>query len=128
MKIVEGRAADLASTQRSAGFTGVVWGDPVLERTDGVVINNVFFTPGARTDWHIHESGQVLNVTSGQGRVGNRNGEQRLIRTGDTVWIEPGEEHWHGADAHTCMAHQSISLGDSEWLDPVTDAEYQPRP
>ena len=29
--------------------------------TDGVTINNVFFAPGARTFWHHHERGQILN-------------------------------------------------------------------
>ena len=60
---------------RTATFTGTVWGDPVLAETDGVTINTVSFAPGARTHWHSHDGGQVLVVTSGLGRVADRDGE-----------------------------------------------------
>jgi quercetin dioxygenase-like cupin family protein len=126
MKINPGREAALASQQRSDTFTGEVWGDPVLEATDGVLINSVFFAPRARTYWHRHERGQVLYVTSGQGRIFDRDGRGATIRAGDTVWIPPGEEHWHGADAGTYLVHLAISLGKTEWLDEVTDEEYAP--
>jgi quercetin dioxygenase-like cupin family protein len=124
MKINPGREAALPSQHRSDTFTGDVWGDPVLESTGGVTINSVFFGPRSRTYWHRHEQGQILFVTSGQGRISNRDGEGGLIRAGDTVWIPSGEEHWHGADAGTYLVHLAISLGKTEWLAEVTDAEY----
>lgn len=127
MQISRGRKDDAGSEEKSTGFTGLVYADPVLVDPDGVAINNVFFSPGARTDWHTHERGQVLHVTSGQGRVATRSAGVQVIRGGDTVWIEPGEEHWHGADADSYMVHLAVSLGGSEWFDPVTDPAYEGR-
>ena len=51
------------------------------------------------------------------------------IRPGDVVYIEPGEEHWHGATAERFMAHVAIQEADENgevvpWLDHVSDAEY----
>ena len=60
MKINRGREAGTRSELRTATFTGEVWADPVLPETDGVLINNVFFAPGARTHWHTHDQGQIL--------------------------------------------------------------------
>ena len=47
MKINRGREPGTTSEQRTATFTGEVWADPVLAETEGVVVANVFFTPGA---------------------------------------------------------------------------------
>jgi quercetin dioxygenase-like cupin family protein len=125
MKVIHGRAAGKESERRTGTFTGEVWGDPILERTDGVAINNVFFAPRARTHWHTHEGGQVLMVTFGEGKVRAHTGEEQQVRSGDVVWIPPGERHWHGAGESTCMGHVAISLGDHEWLEPVSDREYR---
>ncbi len=124
MKINRGRETGLPSERRSHNFTGAVWADPVLQSTGDVMINSVFFSPQARTFWHRHEGGQILYVTSGQGRVYARDGRGGTIGVGDTVYIPPGEEHWHGADSDTYLVHLAISLGASEWLDEVTDLEY----
>ncbi len=52
------------------------------------------------------------------------------IRPGDVVYIEPGEEHWHGATPDRFMAHVAIQEADENgevvtWLDHVTDSEYR---
>lgn len=124
MKINRGRVEGKPSESRTENFTGTVWGDPVLTGTDGVLINNVFFEPGSRTYWHSHDGGQVLHVLAGQGRVCLRGGEPETIHTGDIVFFEPGEEHWHGADESQYLLHLAISLGGHAWLEPVTDEEY----
>ena len=124
MKINHGREAGTRSELRSATFTGEVWGDPVLPETDSVLINNVFFAPGARTHWHTHHQGQVLVVAAGEGRARARDGSGGRLTAGDVVWIPPGEEHWHGASPDSYMLHLAISLGGHDWLDPVTDEEY----
>ena len=124
MKINRGREAGTRSEQRTATFTGEVWGDPVLPETHGVLINNVFFAPGARTHWHTHHQGQILVVTAGGGRARARDGNGGELAAGDVGWIPPGEEHWHGAAPHSYLLHLAISLGGHDWLDPVTDEEY----
>jgi quercetin dioxygenase-like cupin family protein len=127
MRIVKGGRAGTPAEQRTATFTGIVWGDSVLAETDGVLINSVSFAPGARTHWHRHGGGQVLVVTSGSGMVYDRAGEGGEITTGDVVFIEPGVEHWHGAGPDSPLVHLAISLHGHEWLEPVSDEQYLPR-
>jgi quercetin dioxygenase-like cupin family protein len=112
----------------SETFTGSVWGDPVLPTTDGTTINDVFFAPGARTYWHRHERGQILVVAVGEGLMGQEGGSVRRISAGDKIWIPAGERHWHGATATTALLHLAISLGSTEWLEPVSEEEYATSP
>ena len=112
-------------------FTGNVWQDPIIEADEParVRVLRVSFEPGARTAWHIHPLGQTLHVTSGVGLMGLRNETPQLIKAGDTVWIPPGEEHWHGASATNSMTHiaiqEALDGSVAEWLDKVSDGEYQ---
>jgi len=124
MKVFHGRVAGKPSEQRGPTFTGTVWADPVMPSMDNVGINNVFFSPGARTFWHTHEYGQVLQVTSGCGWICLDGEAPQLIRTGDVVWIGPGERHWHGAASDSYMVHTATSLGKATWLEEVAEADY----
>ncbi|HML12398.1 MAG TPA: cupin domain-containing protein [Xanthobacteraceae bacterium] len=111
-------------------FTGTVWQDPIIEAPTPARIrcNRVSFEPGARTAWHTHPLGQTLHVVFGVGRVQAEGGPVREIRAGDTVWIPPGEKHWHGAGPNTRMVHiamQEMLDGKAvTWLEHVTDAQY----
>ena len=112
-------------------FTGTVYIDGIRNPDDQSAIGcaHVRFTPGARTVWHTHPMGQTLYVTDGIGLVASRGGEVREIRPGDVVYIEPGEEHWHGATADRFMAHVAMQEADENgqvvtWLDRVTDEDY----
>ena len=125
MKIFPGRQSGASSEQRSSTFTGQAFADPVMATTDGVTINNVFFSPGARTYWHTHEVGQILNVTAGQGWVCVYGETPQPLRTGDTVWIPKGEKHWHGAAANSYLLHTAISIGKTEWQEEVDEQQYQ---
>ena len=93
---------------------------------------SVSFDPGARTAWHRHPRGQFLIVTAGAGRVQRRGGAVEELRTGDVVWTPPDVEHWHGAAPTTAMTHIAIHehLADRvvDWLDHVTDGDYQRGP
>jgi quercetin dioxygenase-like cupin family protein len=122
--VVRGQDGRKPSDQRGATFTGVVWADPVLPGVDGVTIATVFFSPGARTFWHHHERGQILQVLAGRGFVCTRGLEPEELRAGDTVWVPPGEQHWHGAAPGSFLTHTAISLGTTEWADEVAEAEY----
>lgn len=124
MKAFAGRVTDLPSQKDVEHFVGEVWVDEMLEGISGVMSYDVFFTPGARTNWHSHTEGQLLYVTGGSGRVVSRNGESLRVRAGDIVWTEPDEHHWHGADPDSYMNHTAVSLGEAVWFDPVNDAEY----
>jgi quercetin dioxygenase-like cupin family protein len=113
---------------KASQFTGQAVGDAVLPATDGVIINTVSFAPGARTHWHSHERGQILVVTAGYGLICTHGEAPRPIRTGDWIWIPPGERHWHGAAPGTFLTHTAISLGSTDWSDEVTEDEYTASP
>jgi quercetin dioxygenase-like cupin family protein len=123
MQIHRGRVDGKPSEQRDSTFTGQVWADGLL-REDGVIVNTVMFPPGARTNWHVHGAGQILIVQNGRGFVGDADGGGHAIGAGDVVWFAPGERHWHGAGPDTYMTHIAISLGSSDWSEPVDDEQY----
>jgi quercetin dioxygenase-like cupin family protein len=106
-------------------FTGNAYPYLTMAATDGVTINTVDFTPGARTFWHHHQDGQILQVLAGRGLVQSEGGPVVVLRAGDTVWVPPGERHWHGAAPDSFMVHTAISLGQTHWAEPVTDEAYQ---
>ena len=111
-------------------FSGEVWQDPIIEASEPARVRalKVVFEPGARTAWHTHPLGQTLYVLSGVGLVGLRNIAPQTINAGDTVWIPPGEEHWHGASATNSMTHiaiqEELNGSVAEWLEKVSDEQY----
>ena len=116
-------------------FTGAVYIDSVAPPSDASRLNvsSVHFTPGARTAWHTHPNGQTIYVLEGIGLAQRRGGPIELIRPGDRVFFEPGEEHWHGATANRLMTHLAmLDVGDdgapATWGDHVTDEEYGAAP
>src|SRR5215475_5527652 len=111
------------SEKRGETFTGEVWFDKVLGVPEANVAT-VTFTPGARTDWHTHEHGQILFIDRGRGYVQTRAGDGQWVAAGDVVHFPPGEEHWHGAGPDSYLVHTAVSLGATSWLTPVTDDEY----
>ncbi|MGX9351857.1 (R)-mandelonitrile lyase [Shimia sp. W99] len=124
-------AGTTPSRQGSAEyFTGNVRLDVVTESRPpaSVFAARVTFEPGARTAWHTHPVGQLLHVLSGSGLVALRGEAPRVIRPGDSVWIEPGVEHWHGAAPNTAMEHMAIQEtrngNGANWLEHVTDEDY----
>jgi quercetin dioxygenase-like cupin family protein len=78
-------------------FTGNVYVDTVATAAEAsrLAAASVHFTPGARTAWHTHPRGQTIFVTEGGRRCQRRGGPVEVIRPGDRVYFEPGEEHWH---------------------------------
>jgi quercetin dioxygenase-like cupin family protein len=115
-------------------FTGTVWQDPIIETPAPARLRavRVTFEAGARTAWHTHPLGQTLLVLSGVGRVQAEGGPLRRIRPGDTVWIAPGEKHWHGADPTIGMVHlamqESLDGVQANWLEQVSDEIYAATP
>jgi quercetin dioxygenase-like cupin family protein len=111
-------------------FTGSVRIDSPFQGTAPARVGGaiVTFEPGARTAWHTHPLGQTLIVTAGCGRVQREGGRIDEIRSGDVVWFEPGEKHWHGASPTTAMTHIAIAEALDgkvvEWMEKVNDDEY----
>ena len=112
-------------------FTGDVYIDTVATPSGAsrLSASSVRFTPGARTAWHAHPNGQTIYVTEGIGLVQRRGGHVELIRPGDRVFFEPGEDHWHGAAPTRFMTHLAMfDVGEdgasATWGPHVTDEEY----
>jgi quercetin dioxygenase-like cupin family protein len=107
-------------------FTGEVWIDPIARghEPNQLSLGNVRFTPGARTAWHSHTIAQTLYVTDGEGLVQARGEAVIKVRPGDVVNVAGHEWHWHGAAPDRPMTHLSLTEGDTEWGDHVTDVEY----
>ena len=115
----------------SEWFTGAVYLDAVAAPSNGSRLSatSVHFTPGARTAWHTHPNGQTIFVTEGVGLAQRRGGPVEVIRPGDRVFFDPGEDHWHGAAPDRFMTHLAMLEVDDEgnpaiWGDHVTDQEY----
>ena len=112
-------------------FTGTVYIDAVATPSElsRLSASSVHFTPSARTAWHTHPNGQIIWVTEGVGLAQQRGGPLEVIRAGDRVFFEPGEDHWHGAAPTRFMTHLAMLEVDDQgnaatWGEHVTDAEY----
>lgn len=122
----------LESTQGpSDWFTGTVYIDPVAGPSEPsrLSASSVHFTPGARTAWHTHPNGQTIYVTEGIGLCCRDGGQIEVLRPGDRVFFEAGENHWHGAAPSRFMTHLAMHQVDDEgnavaWGEHVSDEEY----
>lgn len=111
-------------------FTGTAWLQMLVtnDTTFNTSIGNVTFEPGARTNWHYHPGGQILLITSGKGRYGEKGKPVRELNKGDVIKCDPSILHWHGAAPDSEMSHLAIGTNPNRaavvWLQPVTDEEY----
>jgi len=116
-------------------FTGTVYIDQIAAAPAPARLQaaSVHFTPGARTAWHTHPFGQTIWVAEGVGLCQRRGGPIEVIRPGDRVYFEPGEDHWHGAAANRFMTHIAMQEADENgspvtWGEHVSDEEYGAAP
>ena len=111
-------------------FTGTVWLDEIAPAPGPAKVRvlRVSFEPGARTAWHAHPAGQTLHILSGAGRVQKAGEPVISVQPGDTVWIAPGERHWHGAAPDRSMVHLAVQAEPdgkgTAWAEHVSDHEY----
>lgn len=91
-------------------IAGAAWVQSIArpEPPSRLVVEDVTFAPNSHTIWHSHPYGQLLIITGGAGWLQTRGNSPLQIRNGDTAWIEPGEEHWHGSAEDTMLRHISI--------------------
>ena len=122
---------DTMTAGPGAWFTGNVYIDVVsTPSTSSKVMGGiVHFAPGARTAWHTHPFGQTVYVTEGISLVQREGAAVEQIRPGDRVYIEPGENHWHGASPTRFtvqLAYQEADVAGNHttWGRQVTDEEY----
>lgn len=113
-------------------FTGISY--LVNRSTDKKLpVANVTFAHGAHTFWHVHHNScQVLVAESGRGYYQIWGQKPVELRPGMVVTIPAGVKHWHGAAPHTSFQHIALmQQGDNittEWLEPVSDEEFNALP
>lgn len=119
---------------RADWFTGNVLMEPVVTAPEPARLQavRVSFEPGARTAWHTHPLGQTLYILSGVGLIGLRGQPPQIMQAGDTVWIPPSEEHWHGAAPDSAMCHLAMQEAQDGrtaiWMELVSDEDYLGEP
>ncbi len=116
----------VASAQQPAShFTGPI---QRLTETPPGLITYIHFDAGSRTNWHIHEKGQLVLVVEGVGLTQEKGGPVIELHAGEVIWCPPGVAHWHGAAPDKAGTQYNVTRGAITWLDPVTDQEYAVKP
>lgn len=91
-------------------------------------VGNVYFEPGARSNWHSHPAGQILIITDGVGYHQIEGGPIETIKKGDVVKCPPNVNHWHGASPNVGLQQlyivPNVEKGIVDWKEAVTDKEY----
>src|SRR5688500_18273089 len=111
-------------------FTGNAWASGLVadDSIYNTVVGNVYFEPGARSNWHRHPSGQILIITDGVGYHQIKGQPRQTIKKGDVVKCPANVEHWHGASPDSGMQQLYIlpktEKGIVKWLQKVTNEEY----
>ena len=111
-------------------FTGKAWATGLVANDSmyNTLVGNVFFEPGARSNWHTHPAGQILIITDGVGYHQIKGQPRQTIKKGDVVKCPPNVLHWHGASPEMGMYQMYIipktEKGIVTWLQKVTDEEY----
>lgn len=114
----------------SSNFTGKAWnfGLVVSDSIYNTLVGNVYFEPGARSNWHTHPGGQILIITDGEGYHQIKGRTRQKLKKGDVVKCPPNVMHWHGASLNVGMQQMYIvpntEKGIVTWMEPVTDKEY----
>ena len=118
------------SVAPAENFTGNAWTKSLLpiDSIYNTVVGNVYFEPGARSNWHTHPAGQILIITDGIGYHQIKGQLRETIKKGDIIKCPPNKEHWHGASQKVGMMQMYIlpktEKGLVKWLQKVTDQEY----
>lgn len=91
-------------------------------------VGNVYFEPGARSNWHTHPGGQILVITDGVGYHQIEGQPVEIIKKGDVVKCPPNVRHWHGASKEVGLQQIYIvpntEKGIVDWQEAVTDEQY----
>ena len=101
-------------------FVGKVTGHP----TTDIRMLRYSFEPGARTNWHSHEGGQVILIEKGTARVQEAGAAMREIGPRESFVTASGVKHWHGAMPNEPLTQVSLSFGATNWMEKVSDGQY----
>ena len=111
-------------------FTGNAYPTALVDADSvyNTLVGNVYFEPGARSNWHSHPAGQILIITDGIGYHQIEGKEIEIIKKGSVVKCPPNVRHWHGASADVGLQQLYIvpntEKGIVNWNEAVTDEQY----
>lgn len=111
-------------------FTGNAYPTALVDADSiyNTLVGNVYFEPGARSNWHSHPAGQILVITDGIGYHQIEGKPIEIIKKGSVVKCPPNVRHWHGASADVGLQQLYIipntDKGIVEWNEAVTDEQY----
>jgi len=111
-------------------FTGYAYNFGLVppDSVFNTVIGNVYFEPGARSNWHTHPGGQILIITDGVGYHQIEGQPIQIMKKGDVVKCPPNTRHWHGASPDEGLQQLYVvtntDKGIVDWMEPVTDEQY----
>lgn len=112
-------------------FTGSAYPTALVDSdtTYNTLVGNVYFEPGARSNWHSHPAGQILIITDGVGYHQIEGRPIEIIKKGDVVKCPPNVRHWHGASPDVGLQQLYIipntEKGIVNWNEAVTDEIYK---
>lgn len=115
----------------TANFTGNAYNFGLVQNDSvyNTLVGNVYFEPGARSNWHTHPGGQILVITGGVGYHQIEGQPKQVMRKGDVVKCPPNTRHWHGASPDSSLSQLYIvpntEKGIVNWMEPVTDEQYR---
>jgi quercetin dioxygenase-like cupin family protein len=115
----------------ATNFTGNAYNFGLVanDSTYNTLVGNVFFEKGARSNWHVHPSGQILIVLDGEGYHQLEGQARQTMKKGDVIKCPPNVKHWHGATENNSLTQMYIlpktENGIVTWLGPVDDSQYK---
>jgi 4-carboxymuconolactone decarboxylase len=76
-------------------FIGNAWLQQMIipDSLNPTQVGSVTFDPKARTNWHLHPTGQILLITGGTGYYQEKGSPKRIIKKGDVINCPPNVPH-----------------------------------
>ena len=105
----------------ASNFTGSI----TVGQTTEMRMSRIRFEAGARTNWHVHTTGQLLLVDEGKGRLQEEGSAVVDIAAGQPVYTKPNLRHWHGAAPDMHAVQFSVYSGELKWMEAVSDESYR---
>lgn len=115
----------------SETFTGTAYPTALVDSDSiyNTLVGNVYFEPGARSNWHSHPAGQILIITDGIGYHQIEGKPVEIIKKGSVVKCPANVRHWHGASADVGLQQLYIvpntEKGIVNWDEAVTEEVYK---
>lgn len=115
----------------SENFTGNAYHVGLVDpdSTFTTSVGNVYFEPGARSNWHSHPAGQILIITDGVGYHQIEGQPIEILKKGSVVKCPPNVRHWHGASENVGLQQLYIvpntEKGIVNWQEAVGDEVYK---